>query len=100
MRCRRQRWMKEHVPEQESCLVQRVGLKETPTFFENGATWIAYCGMHRIHHQQWCVGRMHRYAAAGCSWLMIHSMSFAVLGLWHMFDHSCRCLSMHLKISH
>src|SRR2546427_789785 len=53
--------------------------------------------MSSIHHPQWCVGRMHRYAAKGCSWVMIHSMSFAVPGLSHMLDHSWCCLSMHLN---
>src|SRR6266516_615708 len=81
--------MKEHFPEQESCLVQHLGLKEARTFFENEVTWTAHCGTSSIEHQQWCVGRRHRYAAKGCSWVMIHSTSFAVPGPSHRFDHSC-----------
>src|SRR6266702_915722 len=80
--------MKEYVPEQERCLVQYLGLKEARTLFENEATWTAHCGMSSIHHQQWCVGRMHGFAAKDCSWVMIHSTSFVVPGLSHMLDHS------------
>src|SRR6266852_8374258 len=91
--------MKDHVPEQESCLVQHLGLKEVRTLLENEATWTAHCGTSSIEHQQWCVGRRHRYAAKGCSWLMIHSTFFAVPGLSHMLDHSWCCLSRCLQIA-
>jgi hypothetical protein len=57
--------MKDHFPEQESRVVQHLGLKEAPTFFENGATWIADCGTPSIHHQQSYADRRHRYAAKG-----------------------------------
>src|SRR5438270_14065043 len=91
--------MKYHFLEQESCLVGQLGLKEAQTLFEREATWTAHGGMHRIHHQQSYADHRHRCAAKGCSWVMIHSTSFAVLGLSHVLDHSCCCLSMHLNLA-